>query len=105
MRKCYLVCLALLLPVASPVWAQRRDMQKTLIQGDTMYTLMEPGGIPAIFEPVFQPAREEDKAFAPDEPLFVVEVDGEARAYSTWHLDEHEVVNDTFDGLPRAVTW
>jgi hypothetical protein len=77
-------------------------MQKTLIQGDTMYTLMEPGGIPAIFDPVFQPAEQGDNAFAPDEPLLVVEVDGEVRAYSTWHLDEHEVVNDEFDRLPLA---
>jgi hypothetical protein len=105
MRKTCVVALALFLPVASPVWAQRREMQKTLIQGDTMYTLMEPGGIPAIFNPVLEPAAQDDSAFAPDEPLLVVEVDGEVRAYSTWHLDEHEVVNDTFGRLPLAVTW
>ena len=29
----------------------------------------------------------------------------EPRAYSTWQLDRHEIVNDTFDGRPVAVTW
>jgi hypothetical protein len=27
------------------------------------------------------------------------------RAYSTWQLDRHEIVNDTFKGRPVAVTW
>jgi hypothetical protein len=29
----------------------------------------------------------------------------ERRAYSTWQLDRHEIVNDTFEGRPIAVTW
>ena len=105
MRRAVFTVVALALLWAQPIEAQRRDMQKTVIQGDTLYTLMEPGGIPAIFEPAFRDASEEDSSFAPDEPLLVVEVNGEVRAYSTWHLDEHEVVNDTFDRLPLAVTW
>jgi hypothetical protein len=29
----------------------------------------------------------------------------EQRAYSTWQLDRHEIVNDVFEGRPVAVTW
>lgn len=40
-----------------------------------------------------------------DEPVIGVVVDGVARAYSTWFLDHHEIVNDTFGDEPVAVTW
>ena len=34
-----------------------------------------------------------------------VVLDGEARAYSIWHLDRHEVVNDRLGETPIAATW
>ncbi len=43
---------------------------------------------------------------APDEPVLGL-FDGQvAKAYSLWHLDRHEIVNDKFPGFGAvAVTW
>ena len=39
------------------------------------------------------------------EPVLGVVLNGEARAYSLWHLDAHEIVNDTLAGTAIAATW
>ncbi len=57
----------------------------------------------AIFEPEFEPAA---KAGLADRELVIGVVgEKEQRAYSTWQLDRHEIVNDMFEGRPIAVTW
>ena len=70
-----------------------------------MYTLLEPGGIPAIFEPEFVSVSEAESNYYPDEPLLVVVRGDDARGYSTWHLDRHEIVNEQINGAAIAVTW
>jgi len=35
----------------------------------------------------------------------VVTAEGQAKAYSTWHLDRHEVVNDYIGETAIAATW
>jgi len=102
-RMAAMVCLALLW--CTPAWAQRRDMTRSVVQGDTMYTLGSPGMIPAIMNPEFLPVREARDLFADDEPLLVVQVGDLVRGYSTWHLDRHEVVNERLGDMPLAVTW
>ena len=61
--------------------------------------------IPAIDDPEFESVREADSHFAADELVIGVVGEREQRAYSTWQLDRHEIVNDTFEGRPIAVTW
>ena len=57
-------------------------------------------------DPVFVSADEADEFLEPDEPVLgVVGADGSARAYSAWHLEGHEIVNDVLAGLPIAATW
>ena len=90
---------------ASITQAQRKEPEKTEVQGHTMYTLLNPGEIPAIFEPEFIPVNNADRYFYPEEPLLVVREGGTVKAYSTWHLDRHEVVNDYIDGKAITVTW
>lgn len=85
--------------------AQRPEPKKTEIKGHTMYTLMEPGGIPAIFQPEFIPLKQADSLYHPDEPLIVVTDGTTTKGYSAWHLDEHEVVNDYLGKRAIAVTW
>lgn len=85
--------------------AQRPKPKETEIKGHTMYTLLKPGDIPAIFEPEFISVSEAEEFYYPDEPLIVVADGGEARAYSTWHLDHHEIVNDYINGKLITVTW
>ncbi len=91
--------------IATPAQAQRRDMDTTTIRGHLMYTLGEPGMIPAIFEPKFVDIEAADSLYHPNEPLLVALGETEVKAYSTWHLDDHEVVNDSLDGEPIAATW
>lgn len=71
-----------------------------------MYDVLPLDGIPAIDAPEFVAAAQAAAFMVDDEPVIgVVGVDGTAKCYSAWHLDVHEIVNDTLDGNPIAVTW
>lgn len=91
--------------VGSACEAQKQSPETTEIGGYTLYTLLNPGDIPAIFEPEFVGVEEAGGQYWPDEPVIVVVAESEVRAYSTWHLDHHEVVNDRIGGSAIAVTW
>lgn len=84
----------------------RREPPFELVEGEPMYAVLPPDAIPAVDEPRFVPAEEAEVFLAPDEPVLgVVGADGTAKAYSAWHLEGHEIVNDTLDGEPIAATW
>ena len=100
-----MVTTALILVLVLMANAQRPEPEKTEIDGHTMYTLMKPGGIPAIFDPHFVSIEEADSFYYDDEPLLVVTSGDETKGYSTWHLDRHEIVNDYIDGTAITVTW
>ncbi len=97
----------LLISVTSKAEAQRRQMTETVIGGHTMYTLLEPGAIPAIFDPTFLRASDNraERLHDLDEPMIAVTANGIAKAYSTKYLDHHEVVNDSISGSAIAITW
>lgn len=99
------ICLFFLFVLVFEIYAQRPAPKETLIKGEIMYTLLKPGDIPAIFEPVFIDIQEADKLYFLDEPIIAV-IDGDsAKGYSAWHLDHHEVVNDYINGKAITVTW
>ena len=75
-----------------------------VVEGSPMYKLIPRGWIQAVNHPRFVPADDAD-FLVDDEPVIVLEHKGEARIYSTWFLDGHEVVNDVVAGDPIAVTW
>ncbi len=89
----------------SSVFAQRPEPKITEIMGHTMYTLLKPGDIPAIFDPQFISITEAESLYYDNEPLIVVTDGRQAKAYSIWHLDQHEVVNDYINGKAITVTW
>ena len=61
-------------------------------------------GIPAILEPKFISAAK--VAFlSPGDQVIGIELGGQARAYPIRILNLHEVVNDTVNGMPIAVTF
>ncbi len=62
-------------------------------------------GIPSIDRPRFVSVVEADAWLRPQEPVILVEVAAEARAYPLQILMWHEIVNDTVGGLPLAVTF
>lgn len=85
----------------------QRDAPKThgTFDGDPIYTVLPLGAIPAITQPEFLSGDKASAQMSPDEPVIGIIVAGDVRAYSTWHLDAHEIVNDTIGGTPLAVTW
>ncbi len=62
-------------------------------------------GIPAIDEPTFVSVREADRWLGDSEPVAVVELDGEVRAYPLQILIWHEIVNDVVGSTPVTVTY
>jgi len=74
------------------------------IDGDRVHTLLRPDAIPSIDDPKFVPATQAS-FMRDDEPVVGIVRNGVAKAYSTWHLDHHEIVNDEVGGKFIAVTW
>lgn len=63
-----------------------------------------PDGIPAIDHPRFQTAASVDWLASAD-PVLALTVGEETRAYPLQVMTWHEIVNDTVDGVPVAVTY
>src|SRR5262249_1671449 len=61
-------------------------------------------GIPAIDQPRFLRAAQVSFLSA-NEPVLALQIGGDARAYPVQILIWHEIVNDTVDGVPVAVTY
>jgi hypothetical protein len=61
-------------------------------------------GIPALLNPIFIGPSEAD-FLKPADKVIGVKLGGEARAYPIKILNLHEVVNDTINGIPIAVTF
>ncbi len=92
-------------PVGKGIGVLKKDLpQVKTLDGDRVYSFLQPDRIPAIDNPQLVPGAEAD-FMADDELVLGIEIDGEARAYSLWHLDRHEIVNDWLGGEPIAATW
>jgi len=55
-------------------------------------------GIAAVDEPRYESVEKADEWLKPDEPVILVEIDGDARAYPIQILMWHEIVNDMVGG-------
>ena len=96
---------ALLVAACQQSFAQQSTLPRIdKIDGDRVYTLLRPDAIRSIDEPRFVRASEAS-FMRDDEPVVGVVQNGAAKAYSTWHLDHHEIVNDQVGGKAVAVTW
>jgi hypothetical protein len=62
-------------------------------------------GIPAIDHPKFEGADAAASWLEPKEPVIVVELEGQTRAYPLRILIRHEIVNDEIAGHPIVVTY
>ena len=62
-------------------------------------------GIPAIDDPKFVGVEEADAWLQPQEPVVLVQVGDDTRAYPIQILMWHEIVNDTLGGVPVTVTF
>ena len=70
---------------------------------DVIHTVLKKDAIPAILNPKLVPA--DQAKLKSNEPVIGAVVEGEARAYSTWLLNRHEIVNDEAGGNKFAVVW
>lgn len=62
-------------------------------------------GIPALDDPTYIPAAQETR-LSPRSPVITLEIEGDTpRAYPLRYLTWHEIVNDTVNGVPVAVTF
>jgi hypothetical protein len=64
-----------------------------------------PDGIPPIDEPRFESVAAADALLGETEPVVVLDIDGDVRAYPIRILIWHEIVNDTVGGVPVAITY
>ncbi|RKZ19582.1 hypothetical protein DRQ50_01740 [bacterium] len=97
-----LLAVALLAPAA----AQRHQPEvHGVFDGDSMYTLLPPDGIPAIREPAYVSGAEADAQMSNQEPVMGMVSGDDAVCWSTWQLDHHEIVNDQLAGTAIAATW
>lgn len=92
-------------PRGEGIGVTKKDLPRvSRLEGDKVYSMIGPDRIPAIDEPEMVRASAAD--FMQDDELVLGVVrNGEARAYSLWHLDHHEIVNDEMAGEPIAATW
>jgi hypothetical protein len=106
MRRLKKVAFLLFLGAAVPVTAERPKAEVVAtIGGEDVYQLLPVGAIPAIDNPEFVSGADADQQMRPEEPVLGVVLGGEARAYSLWQLDAHEIVNDQIAGTAIAATW
>ena len=61
-------------------------------------------GIPALTNPKLIPAGAAGKLL-PEEPVFGVEINGDARAYPLRFMDWHEMFNDVIGGVPVSLAY
>ena len=72
---------------------------------DELHLVLPKDAIRAIDRPAFEPAEKADRVMDSKELVIGLVGEREQRAYSTWQLDRHEIVNDVFEGRAIAVTW
>ena len=101
------IALGIFILAAGAVAEAQRPEPKVVatIGGEDVYELLPVGGIPAIDDPEFLTGEAADAQMRADEPVLGVIIDGQARAYSLWQLDAHEIVNDELAGTAIAATW
>lgn len=91
--------------LGSAIMAQKSEMKTEMVQDHLMYIVLNKGDIPGIYDPQFLKPELVESFYYADEPVMVVRGKNESHAYSTWHLDHHEIVNDRIDGVALAATW
>ena len=64
-----------------------------------------PDGIPPIDDPAFLDVVDNLELLPANEPVVVVEINGDAKAYPVRAMVWHEIVNDTVGGVPVSVTY
>jgi len=82
------------------------DFDQRLVELDEIQSGGPPkDGIPPIDDPKFVSVEEADAWLDPREPVIVVTLDGETKAYPLQIMTWHEIVNDEVGAVPVSVTF
>jgi hypothetical protein len=82
------------------------NFDNTLVDLDEIQSGGPPkDGIPPVDDPQFDTVAEASKWLNSREPVVVVSIDGETKAYPVQILTWHEIVNDSIAGTPVSVTF
>ena len=99
-----------LLPDEDPPPLAEREFHTDFSKHNVPYSEILSGGppkdgIPAIDAPKFVTVEQADEWLEPQEPVLLVQMEDDARAYPVQILMWHEIVNDTIGGRPVTVTF
>jgi thiol-disulfide isomerase/thioredoxin len=99
-----------LLPEEDPPSGAGREFSTDFSKHTVPYSEILSGGppkdgIPAIDDPQYVSAEEADEWLKAEEPVILVQVGGDARAYPIQILMWHEIVNDATGDVPVTVTF
>ena len=81
------------------------DWERHTVAYDELVPVLRRDGIRSLDEPTFQSLDEAAGWLTETDPVIVVELEGEARAYPLRILSAHEIVNDRFGDIPVVVTF
>ena len=99
------VALATLDPSLVPTGWDTDITRRTVPASEILATGTRRDGIPAIRAPLSETVAEANEWLPDREPVQVVEVNGEVRAYPLRIVISHEIVNDNLGGEPVLVTY
>jgi hypothetical protein len=77
----------------------------TALTREDLTSVLSPDSIPSIDDPKFVSSDQAAAWLASEEPVAVLEIKGDARAYPLQIMTWHEIVNDVVRGTPVAVTY
>lgn len=83
----------------------KTDLSKHSAPLDEFLTLLKPDQIPPINSPSFITIEDAKKTYFGHEPVIVIEINNDAKAYPLSVLIYHEIVNDSVGGTPIIATY
>lgn len=81
------------------------DKSRYIVPLDEFTVLLVPDGIPPIDQPKYWSRDMAENVFFAHEPVIVVVLNGESKAFPLSILTYHEIVNDSIGGVPVTVTY
>ena len=108
----FLILFYIILPARSQVINMRditqdwkTDLKNRKVELNEFRALLKRDAIPPIDKPEFWDSKKAFKTYFNNEPLTVVESNGETKAYPHSILMFHEIVNDIVGGTPVSITY
>jgi hypothetical protein len=86
-------------------WNWNTDFNRSTISLNELQLVLPRDRIAPIDDPTFAPVSDAPDYLREEEPVIIVDINGDARAYPLAMLMWHEIVNDTVGEIPVTVTF